>query len=289
MRRIEFIAPVESMRGNLSGNQDLKYAKNDNPAFDAPNGRQYARNYTPRFIGAKRASSGLKYFNTRTKSAQLINDESKKGMACLGGTQAIYAAIIQQQAQAIATITSYYNWYIKTFGRSPSIDGKNAKSVKHWIFMNAYRCLKNKTNNFVFAGPSTGGSVTIHNPWNSQPASGQIVLLISTEILEKFWFQLANFPMKTKVETSLTPELYNGETLEFYTHETEGWGNFVESPRNTFSWVLVGSGQTSTIRPSSTSDVYLEVQPDEGDEWETAHGNTAIGSNFAYRLNVEGD
>ena len=54
MKRIEFIAPVESMRGNLSGNQSLEYALNNNPAYDAPDGVQYARNYQPRLAPIKR-------------------------------------------------------------------------------------------------------------------------------------------------------------------------------------------------------------------------------------------
>ena len=55
MKRIEFISPVEAMRGNLSRTkQTLLYAENDNPAWDAPvDKRSYARNYQPIFVGAK--------------------------------------------------------------------------------------------------------------------------------------------------------------------------------------------------------------------------------------------
>ena len=89
MKRIEFIAPVEAMRGNLSGKQELEYPLNENPAFYAPTGKHYATNYQPRFIGAKRASDNLKYFAIRTKSAVNMTTNSILAMAALGAAGAI--------------------------------------------------------------------------------------------------------------------------------------------------------------------------------------------------------
>lgn len=43
MKRIEFIAPVEAMRGNLSGKQDLLYVENDNKAYEGPVGQTQLR------------------------------------------------------------------------------------------------------------------------------------------------------------------------------------------------------------------------------------------------------
>ena len=92
MKRIEFIAPVESMRGNLGSKQDLRYAENDNKAFEAPDGRQYARNYQTRYVGAKRASDGLKIFQVKTKAATNLSVLTRKNMSVLGGTGAIVGA-----------------------------------------------------------------------------------------------------------------------------------------------------------------------------------------------------
>lgn len=92
MKRIEFIAPVESMRGNLGSKQDLRYAEDDNKAYEAPDGRQYARNYQTRYIGAKRASDGLKIFQVKTKAATNLSALTRKNMAVLGGTGAIVGA-----------------------------------------------------------------------------------------------------------------------------------------------------------------------------------------------------
>lgn len=87
MKRIEFIAPVEALRGNMSGAQKLVYAENDNPAFDAPVGRQYARNYKPRYIGYRRAKDGAVYFGVKRKSATKVDVASKVTMAALGTIQ----------------------------------------------------------------------------------------------------------------------------------------------------------------------------------------------------------
>lgn len=99
MKRIEFIAPVEAIRGNLSGAQKLRYPTDDQGAYEGPVGSvNYARNYAPRFVGAKVAKSGLKYFSVRTKTANHLTAKSKKAMALLGGCGAIYAALIKTPA-----------------------------------------------------------------------------------------------------------------------------------------------------------------------------------------------
>lgn len=89
MKRIEFIAPVEALRGNMSGSQTLVYAENDNPAYEAPDGRQYARNYKPRYIGFRRAKDGAVYFGVKRKSATKIDAASRITMAAMGTLQTL--------------------------------------------------------------------------------------------------------------------------------------------------------------------------------------------------------
>ena len=87
--------PVEAMRGNLSGAQNLVYAENNNKAYSSPlNRKNYARNYSGRFIGAKVASSGLKYFSTKTKSAISMTEIVQNRMAVFGAAGALTNAII---------------------------------------------------------------------------------------------------------------------------------------------------------------------------------------------------
>lgn len=109
MKRIEFIAPVEALRGNMSGSQKLVYAENDNPAYDAPDGRQYARNYKPRYIGFRRAKDGAVYFGVKKKSATKINKVSKVTMAALGSIQDLKNTFKNEQiTTTVGPVTGTY-------------------------------------------------------------------------------------------------------------------------------------------------------------------------------------
>lgn len=178
MKRIEFIAPVESMRGNLSGKQELQYAENNNPAFEAPVGRQYARNYQPRFIGAKRSSDNLKYFAVKTKSATLIKSATLLNMALMGGTGAIIAAILADKS------STNYLMVVDAWER------RTNKSVTLRKFMTDIirQGLAAKAPDFVFL-TTAGGQIA--NPWNTASTSA-LKVEISDEVLVKFWLQLGS-------------------------------------------------------------------------------------------------
>lgn len=95
MKRIEFIAPVESMRGNLGTKQELVYNPNRNRAFDSIRGQlNPALNYDPRLIGCRRSSCGRNYFCVKTKSSVNLTERAVSNMAVMGGTCAIYAAMV---------------------------------------------------------------------------------------------------------------------------------------------------------------------------------------------------
>lgn len=223
MRRIEFIAPVEAMRGNLSGNQDLKYAEHMNPAFDAPDGRQYAKNYQPRYIGAKRAASGLKYFNTKTRSASNISDASKLNMALLGGTQAIYAAIIHN-ADFYEDVKTCYSWYT---------EHGVTKTLRQWILERIRQRLALKAATIVFTG-GTGTPTTVAvNPWG-QGGSGT-ALDIDNNILVKFWGQLQTDPVIFTLAKT-----YKGVCFENMT-----WSALVAAPFN-----VLGISVDTSVTPN---------------------------------------
>lgn len=176
MKKIEFIAPVASMRGNLSGGQKLQYAENNNPAFIAPTGLQYAKNYQPRFIGAKRSKDGMTYFATKTKSATLINADSLERMALLGGAAAWYN-------KAIMNLELYQA--MQLFWRSVK-DSYPSYTFKQLMMEMFRQCLKSQEENVAF---TVNGTVTrAANPWYAG-ATG-IVSPISQEVLIKFWLQL---------------------------------------------------------------------------------------------------
>lgn len=180
MKRIEFLAPVEAMRGNLSGAQNLKYPTENNKAFESPEGSvNYACNYGTRFIGAKRASDGLKYFAVKTKTATHITPRSLQAMALLGGAGAMYAALVRDKASASYT-GIYAQWVeLQNVG--------NPKTFRQYVMDNFRHALASKQSTVVFAGPRP--AVTVNNPWVSEQTAD---MSISREILTKFWPQLAS-------------------------------------------------------------------------------------------------
>lgn len=188
MKRIEFIAPVEAMRGNLSGTQkELEYPTNDNAAYESPVGsRNYAKNYSPKFIGAKRASDGLKYFAVRTKSAIGMTTTSKKQMAVLGGCGAIMAAILRDKtAQIYTELVACYE-YAKS--RNSEI-GSFRKYLSDQIMAN----LRGKQPAIFIGAKSNIAMVTVNNPWHSTGyGPSALNVTITTESLVKFWSELAD-------------------------------------------------------------------------------------------------
>ena len=179
MKRIEFIAPVESMRGNLSGNQSLEYAQNNNPAYEAPDGVQYARNYQPRFIGAKRGSDGLKYFAVRTKTATNLKATTRRAMAIVGVTAAIRSALMTANPAIYAQMQQAFN-YLKAQLLLP--EGQD--TFKKWFDANVKGMLQYKKATWSFTQASI--SFTLKNPYD----------LASTDplvIKQSVWVKFANF------------------------------------------------------------------------------------------------
>lgn len=184
-KRIEFTPGIEAMRGSFSPKQKLLYALNNNPAFDAPVGRQYARNYQANFIGAKRSATGLKYFYTKTKSATLVTAESKLRMAITGAAGAIFADIQRNAATANSIYYKLqYSW--KNYFKSP-------KTFRAWCMVYLEDMLSRKTSSTNMGHDSQGNIVYVHNPWYvRQRPETSYVPQVGEEIILKFWMQLAN-------------------------------------------------------------------------------------------------
>lgn len=184
-KRIEFTPGIEAMRGSFSPRQKLLYALNNNPAFDAPVGRQYARNYQANFVGAKRSATGLKYFFTRTKSATLVTAESKLRMAITGAAGAIFADIQRNAATANSIYYKLqYSW--KNYFKSP-------KTFRAWCMVYLESMLTNKSASVNMGHDAQGNIVYVHNPWyvRQRPVTSYVPQ-VGDELLLKFWMQLGN-------------------------------------------------------------------------------------------------
>lgn len=177
MKRIEFIAPVEAMRGNLSGAQKLQYPTDNQGAYEGPAGSvNYARNYSPRFIGAKIAKSGKKYFAVKTKAANHLTPKGKRAMAIMGGVGALIALILGDKTKE--RYTNLYGAWVaaQEMGDSRSFRKFLDDAIRPMI---AGRKASQRVQVKSFGE-------TIYNPW----ISGDGDYILPMKVILKFWSEL---------------------------------------------------------------------------------------------------
>lgn len=187
-KRIDFIAPFEGLRGNVSGRQDLVYALNDNKAFEAPQGkRNYARNYKPRYVSAKRASDGRMYFSVRTRNGVTLSARSLQAMALLGGTGAIYAAIVNNDTLRNG-VEMVYRYLIDRTSQGLPGGIPLDTTFRQYASGIIRTALQNKATTMTFAGGGAVQPVVVNNPWVGGGTGTDIT--ISQQVLVQFWVQL---------------------------------------------------------------------------------------------------
>lgn len=176
MKRIEFIAPVEAMRGNLGSKQDLTYGADQTSAYDAAAGqRNYANNYNARFIGAKVARTGLKYFAVKVRTAVKNTAAWLLQCALMGATAIIYGIALLDSAHIDALKVQYAlevaTGYTGTFHK--------------WLSNKIRECLAAKMSTITIVGPTTSVNLG-NNPFSSAATA----IEIAAKYLVKFWPQL---------------------------------------------------------------------------------------------------
>lgn len=270
MKRIEFVAPVEAMRGNLSGNQNLVYPLSNNAAFDAPSGRRsYARNYGTRYIGAKRASTGLKYFGVKTKSAVYLSTKTRMVMALLGGTGAVRAKLMKETAFYENTLVKAFE-YARTSGAIES-----SVTIDKWLFDLIYEVLKAKSPVFIFKTALSASSMR-KNPWveSNAAASG---INIGMAILVKFWPQLANNPIVKTID---------GRKLVAHVGDT--FQDIIDSDYNVLALSKITSGGSDYV-VSDGDYVQGKNVDDPETEWSYETVDTEIADSAAYEYRFISD
>lgn len=178
MKRIEFIAPVESMRGNLGSKQFLVYNPNNNRAFDSIEGQlNPALNYEPRLIGAKGKRN---YFCVKTKSTCHLTPSVKSAMANLGGVGAIYSALVRDKMS---------NVYINAKGcYDDAVAGGYTGTFRKYMYSFIKQALDAKESTIDIT--TTNHSVSIDNPWYNHLNYDIVSNSISKTLLIKFFFEL---------------------------------------------------------------------------------------------------
>lgn len=235
MKRIEFLAPVEAMRGNLSGSQKLTYPTQDNSAWDAPSDRRsYATNYNTRYVGSKRSKDGLKYFSVRQRSAVNMTPAMRQQMALLS-VSSVIANLIPMNLETLAQLQQMY---------ALSYEGQVLKwTFKRWIMISVRTGLSEK--NDIFFNATGMPSIIYKNPYKTSHVPTAIdVPQFPEELLVKFWMELADNPITFTVAGQ-----------KGIAHATETFSQLIASNHNTLNLSAQSTGEYTGLIMSG--DLYL--------------------------------
>lgn len=169
------------MQGNLSGKQDLVYPTSDNKAWESPEGKQFARNYTPRYVGAMRAASGKVYFSVKARSAVNMTANVRRQQA-ITSVALLYAnAVMTDAAGYTAAIAIWRDHIDAGYNKYTTLRG----------FLNAMLqeglAAKDRVISVGVQGVSTKRlSVTNVYNWRSQ-TEGDVTPTINRVLMAKFF------------------------------------------------------------------------------------------------------
>lgn len=166
--------PFERISGNVTrSKQALVYAENDNPAWEAPHSRQYARNFKPQMNLRYDAKSGKTSFTIQTKASVDNTELGRLRMARFGGMQAIVNGI-KKNPTLLANIYDRY-----------ATVKDNFKSFDSYLAQAAAKAVKEKSATVNYTGyPVAGSVVKVNNPWVAGGTGTDVT--ISDEVLQKF-------------------------------------------------------------------------------------------------------
>lgn len=94
-KRIQYIMPVEWVRGSLSGCQSITY--DGVRAYDlATTDKTAADSYRPTLVAKRLARNGRLFYQVRTRTSVHLSSIARMNLAVLGGAGAIFAALINR-------------------------------------------------------------------------------------------------------------------------------------------------------------------------------------------------
>ena len=164
--------PVDYVRGNISGRQNIEY--NGGDAYDIADGdRVTSNNYQPRMIAAVRdlySPRRIKYFSIRTRTTVNMTARMRRNLAEMGGAGALFASLITHKDAAI---------YAQCVAACPK-----GMPLRMFIMPLLRVGLAAKNSNIYIAD-----GVNIVNPWVSSDTPN---VPVSTAILDKFNSELSN-------------------------------------------------------------------------------------------------
>lgn len=269
-KKIVYLAPVDSMSGNLSGRQTLRYAKNNNPAWDAPEGQQYAKNYKPRFVASVRAKDGLQTFSTKTKSAVRLDKVSRRRMAAMAFSQAFLDHSAERNAWPLTVITNVQQIYNAARQRDASLTWRKFFSKP------IYEMLVNRREFLVIEGTPYGlNDVVVYNPFVDFVPSNPHFAIQDKANQVKFWTELAIAGFYYKISGS------TGIAIEGYV-----WDDVISKDVvNVLGLTAVNdsSAETGAVKMGTMFVTYDKVEEGELHHY-TAHKDQDIIETTAYYL-----
>ena len=174
VKRIEYIAPIEYICGNISGRQQLTYTSGGGSGYDAPSGvKTSALDYSPRMIARIRHINGrylCKYFQVRTRTSVNMTAAYRRNLAIMGGAGALFASLVNHKSAQIyndCVSACPANISLRAFVVPLIRSGLSAKSAHIQI----------------------SDAVYIVNPWVSNDTPN---VPVSAAIIDKFSSELSN-------------------------------------------------------------------------------------------------
>lgn len=276
-KRVNFIAGIEAMRGNVSGKQKLLYPTNNNKAYDAPlDKRSYANNYRPSYVFARRAKDGLVYFSVKTKHAVKNTILTLKNMAAMACAQIGYLIMVKIISVNEPALLDKVKAAFIGEGGDWAMEG-----LRKYIIDKLRNGLMTGTH-FLFSTPG-GSSVEFYNPFVNADAESYEALYNRDDVskyVQNFvafcakWWVLAPSGITFKVRTEwgiLECLGYNGIFSGLLTFGTApqkqyGWG---EGPSSEIDMQVVTGGVTH----------HLNLKDEDGD---IMHLSDTINPNIVY-------
>lgn len=103
-KRIQYIMPVEWVRGSLSGAQTLTYGGVQ--AYDVSTTEKTAADYyRPTLVAKRLARNGRLFYQVRTRTSVHLSSIARMNLAVLGGAGAIFAALVNRGGNVHRNLT----------------------------------------------------------------------------------------------------------------------------------------------------------------------------------------
>lgn len=167
VKRIAYIPPVDYMRGNVSGRQEIEY--NGSDAYSIPEGSAVsADNYEPRLVTRVlylNTPVMVKSFMIRTKTTVNMTARMRMNIALMAGVGAIYAAVVSDKTSII------YNDCVRVCPKNTTLRSFLSPLIRTGLAA--------KDDKIVISG-----DIIIFNPWVHE--GEEYTVKIPAQIIDKY-------------------------------------------------------------------------------------------------------